>query len=69
MEAEEVEFGGIAAPKFGGILGCGGGSQVGGKTDGDEPDAVSEEDKGIGPRRSGVQTRVGGDPGAQARVT
>ena len=67
MEAEEVES--STPPKIGGILGSGGGLQEGGKTDGDEPDTVSGEVIGIGSRRSRMQTRVGGDPEAQAHVT
>ena len=59
----------VHAPKFGGILSGGGGSQESGKTDGDEPDTISGEDKRIGPGGFGMQAGVGGDPGAQARLT
>ena len=59
----------VHASKISGILSGGGGSQEVGKTDGDERDTITAENKGIEPRRSGMQTGVGRDPGARARVT
>ena len=58
----------VHAQKFGGIISIGG-YQESGKTNEDEPYTISREDKGIGPGRSGMQTGVGGGPGAQARFT
>ena len=54
---------------FSGVLSGSGRKQESGETSGGKPNAISGESKGVGPGGSGVQTGVGGSPGAQARVT
>ena len=66
MEAEEEES--STPPKFSGVLSGSGREQESGEASGGKPDAISGESKGVGPGGSGVQTGVGGSPGAQACV-